>query len=114
LALYLRNSPLFRASDILIFLPFLLVSAVGSAVLWSPIVRRYTEGKGWLAGILLGVFLPILAGFIYMKLYPSFENGPVFLGSLIMTLPSAIGGGVAGWLRSRSERQLAGTPLGPL
>ena len=102
----------FRTSDLLFFLPFLLISAVGCAILWIPWVRRHTKGDGRVTGILLGLFLPFLAGLIYMQLYPSFENGPILLGAVFMAAPSGIGGGIAGWLRSRPGRNLAGASAG--
>jgi len=112
LVLVSTDSSQFRTSDLLIFLPFLLISAAGCAILWIPWVRRHTKGEGWVTGILLGIFLPFLAGLIYMQLYPSFENESILSGAVLMAAPSGIGGGIAGWLRSRSGRNLAKAPVG--
>jgi hypothetical protein len=68
LVAHLRGgSPLFRISDLLILLPFLLISAVGCALLWLPMIRRYTEGEGWVAGIFLGLLLTMLTGFVLLR-----------------------------------------------
>jgi len=86
------------------FLPFLLIPAVGSLVLGSPMFSRDRSGRGMLAGVLLGIFLPILLGFIWIQTYPSFENGSaIFMGSVLTAVPSAFGGALAGWLRSQSN-----------
>lgn len=85
-------------------LPFLLIPALGSLVLCLPMFGRDTSGKGMLAGVLLGIFLPILLGFVWMEIYPVFENRPaLFIASLLTAAPSAFGGTLAGWLRSRSN-----------
>jgi hypothetical protein len=112
LVLVSTDSSQFRTSDLLIFLPFLLISAAGCAILWIPWVRRHTKGAGWVTGILLGIFLPFLAGLVYVQLYPSFEDGPILPGAVLMAVPGGIGGGIAGWLRSRHGRNLAKGPVG--
>jgi hypothetical protein len=87
-----------------LFSPFLLIAALGSLVLLLPVFDRDTSGRGLLAGVLLGIVLPILLGFVWMRIYPGFENGPtIFLGSLLTAPPCACGGALAGWLRSRSK-----------
>ena|SRR5216684_3988857 len=113
LVLVSRDSSQFRTSDLLFFLPFLLISAVGCAILWIPWVRRHTKGEGWVTGILLGLFLPMLVALVYIKLYPNFGNGSILLGAMLMAAPSGIGGGIAGWLRSRPGRNLAKASVGP-
>ena len=81
-------------------------------MLGIPCVRRHTKGDGWVTGVLLGLFLPFLAGLAYMKLYPSFGNMWILVGAVLMAAPSGIGGGIAGWLRSRPERNLAKASVG--
>ena len=103
LVLYLR-APLFRKRDLLFFLPFFLIPIVGSILLWLPNVHLDTTRKGLLVGGLVGLFVPILGGLAWMRIYPGFESQPaIFLGILMMAGPSAVGGGVAGWIRSRSK-----------
>jgi cytochrome bd-type quinol oxidase subunit 1 len=113
LVLYLR-APQFRRIDVLFFIPFFLIPAIGCIALWMPLFRLDTPKKGVLAGILLGLFVPILGGLVWMRIYPGFESQPaIFLGALMITVPSALGGGVAGWLRTRSKRQPPEASVGP-
>jgi hypothetical protein len=107
LAVHLRDYPYFGIGDLSFILPFFLLSALGSVILWLPIVRRHSQGIGWVPGVALGLFLPPLAGLAYLKLYPGFSSGLVFLYSMVMALPSATGGALAGWLRSRPGRKRA-------
>jgi len=44
---------------------------------------------------------------MWTAIFPGFESeAAIFLGILMITLPSAVGGGVAGWQRSRSRKIL--------
>ena len=93
---------------VLFFIPFLAIPAAGSILLWLPSLRLDTTRKALLAGILFGLFVPFLAAFVYMKVYPGFENQiGIFAGALFTAGFSAVGGGVAGWIRSRPKRQIA-------
>jgi hypothetical protein len=56
----------FRVADdlpvfLLFFLPFLLIPALGTLVLWLPTFNRDTSGKSMLTGVLLGIFRADLA-----------------------------------------------------
>ena len=100
----------------LVFLlfPFLLIPVAGSVLLWLPSLRLDTTRKALLAGIPFGLFVPFLFGFVYMKIYPGFENQvAIFAGVLFTAGSSAVGGGVAGWLRSPPKQQLSKVPVGP-
>jgi hypothetical protein len=98
---------------IFLVLPFLLIPAAGSILLWLPSLRLDTTSKALLVGITFGLFVPFLVGFVYMKLYPGFENQvAIFAGALFTAGSSAIGGGIAGWLRSPPKRQLTNASVG--
>lgn len=104
LVLYLRTH-LFRETDLFFFVPFLLIPMVGCLVLWFGI-RSDSAWIGGVAGLLLGIAIPIAGSFAWMKIYPGFESEPaIFLGGLMIAGPSAIGGSLAGWLRSGSGRR---------
>lgn len=97
-----RTKPDDAVGTVLFFLPFLLIPAVGSLVRLSPIFNRDKSGKAMLAGVLLGISLPIVLGFVYMQVQPSFENGgPIIMISVLTAAFNACGGALAGWLRSR-------------
>jgi hypothetical protein len=70
-------------AGVLFSLPFLLIPAVGSILLWLPSLRLDTTRKALLAGISFGLFAPFLLGFVYMEIYPGFENRVgIFAGAL--------------------------------
>lgn len=93
-----------RGEDILFFLPLLLIALVGSALLWLPNLRMNSVRKTLILGSVLGLALPILGGPIWMIIVPGFEAGAaIFVGSLMVSVPSAVGGGIAAWIRSRSK-----------
>ena len=54
-------------------------------------------------GICLGLLLPVVGGYAWMKIDHSFESPPLFWGGVILSIPSAIGGGLAGWIQSRAR-----------
>lgn len=104
--LYFRNTPWFQKEALIVLLPLALIAALGTAILWLPFVSRYNKGGGWMVGFPLGLLLPVLLTLGYMRLYPSFENAPLFAFALIIAIPSGIGGGMAGWVQSRAVRGL--------
>jgi hypothetical protein len=78
--------------------------AIGSMLLWLPWLQLNTMRRAMLVGILFGLAAPLLAGFVYMKIYPGFESQiGIFIGALFTSASSAVGGGVAGWLRSQDS-----------
>ena len=97
-----------KVVDFCFFLfPFLLIPAAGSLLLWIPSLRLDTTRKALLAGISFGFFVPFLVGFVYMKIYPGFENQVgILVGVLFTAGSSAVGGGVAGWLRSPPKTRM--------
>lgn len=107
LILYCR-SPLLRRTDLFFFVPFFLIAAVGCIALELPFLRPRTPRAALLIGAAIGLVVPIVGGSIWMRIFPGFESQPaIFLGTLMITVPSAVGGGVAGRLRFRWKRQLA-------
>jgi hypothetical protein len=116
LAFLLTSKPArpFRMADdlhgfCLLFLTFLLIPAVGSLVLGLPIFSRGDiSGRSLFAGILLGILLPSLFGFVWIQIDPGFGFGFgsgawILLASFLTAAPSAVGGALAGWIRSRSS-----------
>lgn len=100
---YLYAGPSFRGADyVAFFLPSLLIPLVGCALLW---ILLPSPGTTLVAGILVGLLVPILGGFAWVRIFPGFESEPaIFLGSLMIAGPSAAGGGLAAWLCSRTRR----------
>jgi len=100
----------------LLLLPLLLIPAIGSLILWSPVFSRDTSGKGMLAGVLLGIFVPILLGLVWMQIYAAgFASGPlIFLGSPLIAAPSAVVElWPAGCVRGRIEDRTSGASILP-
>jgi len=55
-------------------------------------------------GLLLGLLLPILGGFALMKITRGFESAALFAGGVMLAIPGAVGGALAGWIQSRQPR----------
>ncbi len=106
LFLYVYARPSFRGVEYLsFFLPSLLIPALGNTLVWLPFFRLDTKAKGCLVGGLVGILVPIVGGLVWMRIFPGFESQPaIFLGSLVLAGPSALGGGFAGVLRSHATR----------
>jgi len=73
-----------------------------AADLWGEHYKKRCFG-----GTVAGPDTTILGGIMWTAIFPGFESeAAIFLGILMITLPSAVGGGVAGWQRSRSRKIL--------
>lgn len=89
---------------LVVFLPFVLIPAVGSLVLWMSRSYITTTGKRVLIGVLLGVILPFLVGLVLMQFSLGFGSGQMITRvSLLTAAPSGFGGALAGWICSRSK-----------
>jgi len=106
LFLYVYARPSFRGVEYLsFFLPSLLIPLLGNTVVWLPYLRLDKNAKGWLVGGLVRILVPIVGGVVWMRIFPGFESeSAIFLGSLVLAGPSALGGSFAGVLRSRAAR----------
>ena len=102
LALILSRGKLAQ-EDIQVLLALFAVAIVGS--LWLNFVTGGgTSGPRRIVwGICLGLLLPVAGGYAWMKINHSFESPAIFWGGVILSIPSAIGGGLAGWIQSRAR-----------
>jgi uncharacterized membrane protein len=83
--------------------PSLLLALVGSLLLQAVVSRLRTTTRAIFVGLLLGFLLPIIAGFLIMKLTGGFESSAIFALGLLLSVPSSIGGALGGWILFRSR-----------
>jgi hypothetical protein len=58
-----------------------------------------------MVGSLVGILVPIVGALAWIRIFSGFEGQPaIFLGSLVLAGPSALGGAFAGVLRIRATR----------
>ena len=86
----------------LVILLFFLVALIGVILLQT--LRALLKSAKWmvLCGLSLGIALPTLGGFLLWIVTPGFESPAILVGALAMTIPSSIGGALAGWIQRRA------------
>jgi len=90
------------ADTIIYLFPLLALPFFGTAILWLLTLRIQAAAASISIGVAIGLLLPIVDGRIWLICFPGFERTAAFFSSaVVISLPSALGGGVAGWLRSR-------------
>jgi len=88
------------------FGPSLLIPAIGSTIIGLLFLCIDPLKNGVKAGVLLGLAIPLLGAFVWMRIFPGFESqAAIFTGSVMIAVPSAAGGGLAGWLHARRSKQ---------
>lgn len=58
-----------------------------------------------LCGLLLGGVLPPIGGFLWLLIRPGFEESGMWIWGFIMSVPGAIGGGLAAWSQWVSKKR---------
>lgn len=92
--------PTLSADDIWILLLLLFTSAAETGFLWL-LVRRAIDSVGAVKrGAAMGFLVPTVGGFFLATAMGSFEARGV---GLILGIPSAIGGALAGWIQWRAK-----------
>jgi hypothetical protein len=85
----------------IVLLFFFLVALVGAVMLRLLVPPPKSRKRRIIAGACLGFGLPAIGAYVGMKIQGGFESPAVFLGGLVMGVPSSIGGALAGWIQSR-------------
>lgn len=90
-------------ADAIIYLfPLLALPFLGTVILWILTLRIHATAASISIGVAIGLLLPIVDSRIWMLCFPGFESLTAFFTSaVVISLPNALGGGVAGWLRTR-------------
>jgi len=82
------------------------VSGVVVVAVCSAVATRFGGPLAALLGGVLGAVLIVAGGLVCASLARGFELRPgIFIGSLMLSAPSALGGAVAGWVNRRQEGQ---------
>jgi len=102
----LRNRLLGEAlsSAVPSLVPLLLIAATGSLLL-SFMTRKLGPNKlaSLFWGFLLGLVLRPIAGILWYEVHPGFEESAILAWGVIMAVPGAIGGTLAGWFQWRAR-----------
>jgi len=85
-----------------IFLVFLL-PLLGTILLYWWVGEQKSVVRSALYGLALGFGIPALGGFFFSIIAAGFESPAIFVGALILSIPSSIGGALAGWIQGRSD-----------
>ncbi len=81
----------------------LLLPVLGTVLLFFWIGEQKSVLRNVLCGLTLGFAMPTLGGFLLYIVTPGFESPAIFAGALILSIPSGIGGALAGWIQGRAE-----------
>ncbi len=85
-----------------IFLVFLL-PLVGTILLYWLVDEQKSARRNVLYGLALAFAIPALGGFLLWIITPGFESPAILVGALILSIPSLIGGALAGWIKGKSD-----------
>lgn len=96
--IYLYSGALLRREDLGVVGTTALLGVVVTIVCYFTAPR--VRGVGALVlGVALGVFFPVLGGFMLARALGGFElSGAIFSGATALALPSGVAGGIVGWL----------------
>jgi len=78
------------------------VAIVAASLLRWVLPRSVSMRWRIVFGLLLGLLLPVLGGFALMQVVGGFESAAFFAGGVVMAIPGAAGGALAGWIQSRA------------
>jgi hypothetical protein len=110
LLMLLRARSLRRGDETLLCAWF-LVGLTGTVLVWLMVKPWLTSSSVVALAAILGGVLPVLGALLWNALDTGFEESPAhFIGALLMSGPSAVAGGVAGWLRLRVLRKSRAVP----
>lgn len=85
-----------------LFLLFLL-PLLGTILLFFWVGARKSVWRNVLYGLALGFAIPAVGGFLLYLIIAGFESPAILIGALILSIPSSIGGALAGWIQGRSD-----------
>jgi len=92
------------AGAVVLLLPFLLIPALGTFILWLlNLCGDVGHGEAALVAALVGFMLPTIATIFLYADYHGFESAPTVLIGVVTAVASAIGGGWAGWIGFRHD-----------
>jgi len=81
----------------------LLLPVIGTVLLFFWVGEQKSVLRSVLYGLALGFAIPALGGFLFSIIAAGFESPAIFVGALILSIPSSIGGALAGWIQGRSD-----------
>jgi len=91
----------FTADQWEVLLSLFLISLVGTVLLRLLVPPSSSTKRQIMCGMCLGFVLPAVGAYLWMKIQGGFESSAIFLGGLVMSIPSSIGGALAGLIQSR-------------
>jgi len=80
-----------------------LVPLLGTILLRWLVSEQKSVRRSVLCGLALGFAIPALGGFLLSKIEAGFESPAIFVGALMLSTPSSIGGALAGWIQGSSD-----------
>ena len=86
-----------------VLLLLLLLPLLGTSLLFFWVGEQRSVWRNVLYGVALGIVIPALGGFLLYIVTPGFESPAILVGALILSIPSAIGGALAGWIQGSAE-----------
>src|SRR5207245_8065148 len=79
-----------------------LLPLLGTILLFFWVGEQKSVWRNVLYGLNLGFAMPALGGFFLYIIIAGFESPAILVGALILSIPSAIGGALAGWIQGSS------------
>jgi hypothetical protein len=73
------------------------MTAVGSILLTVLLKVPRNDFLPPLCGFVLGAALPPIGGLLWVLVHPAFEQSGIWIWGLIVGVPGAMGGALAGW-----------------
>ena len=95
-------------TDDLCKIPFLLfISIIQAGLLWPFVSQAMDLSEAIRWGAIVGFVLPTALGYLLGKDIGSFDAQGFTAVGLVLGVPSAVGGAVAGWIQWRAKPALA-------
>jgi hypothetical protein len=91
-----------NGGQMLVVFLVLMVPLAGTILLTWLIGERRNVKRSALYGLTLGFAIPTVGGYLLMKIVGGFESPAIFVGAATLSIPSSIGGVLAGWIQGRS------------
>lgn len=94
------------------FLVLLSLLPIGCAILLRACMKFLKSVQASiLCGLALGFCLPALGGALLYAFTPGFESPAILIGALVISIPNAIGGALAGWIQGKALVPVGNAPL---
>ena len=100
-ALFLRDGWL-SGAQVIGLVEIFLVTLVSATLLRILVTFLNSAKVATLCGLILGFALPTFGGWLLSSVVSGFESPAIFAGAVMVSIPNAIGGAIAGWLQWRS------------